>query len=78
MLVEGGPWQAANLGHRHTRNTLNHTRTHIVFILQVVRDSFGAFAKLKLEEGQGSLEGPLIRLDMLTRDGLPLAAALVS
>ncbi|KIZ03660.1 hypothetical protein MNEG_4303 [Monoraphidium neglectum] len=39
---------------------------------KVLRDSFASFLKLKLEEGQGGLEGPLIRLDMATREGLPL------
>ena len=45
---------------------------------QLVKDAFGAFSKLKFEDNQAAMEGPLVRLDLLLRDGLPLGAALVS
>jgi hypothetical protein len=51
---------------------------HLLILHQVLKDTFGAFAKLKLEEGQGALEGPLVALDCVTREGLPLLADLVS
>jgi len=54
-----------------------HTATAAQRFEKVLREVFEAFSKLKFEEGVVAMEGALIRLDLATRDSLPLTQSLV-